>query len=164
AISFINERIQSQSDEVKYLNNHIQEFKTDMDHLEKNAMREAITNTAALGDHSVDKKKRLLRLRNVPYFGRIDFRKNGDVNPLPVYVGVHNFYDEDAKTNLVYDWRAPISGMFYDFELGEAFYETNNEKIKGSIDSKRQFRIRKGEMEYMIDSDCRRNQHGRNCQ
>ncbi|MCA1759599.1 MAG: hypothetical protein LC658_07500, partial [Bacteroidales bacterium] len=153
AIGFINERIQSQSDEVKYLNNHIQEFKTDMDHLEKNAMREAITNTAALGDHSVDKKKRLMRLRNIPYFGRIDFRKNGTDHPLPVYVGVHNFYDEDAKANLVYDWRAPISGMFYDFELGEAFYETSDAKIEGSIDSKRQFRIRKGEMEYMLDSD-----------
>ena len=153
AINFINERIQSQSDEVKYLNNHIQEFKTDMDHLEKNAMREAITNTAAMGDHSVDRKKRLLRLRNVPYFGRIDFHTNGNKQPEPVYVGVYNFYDEAVKKNLVYDWRAPISSMFYDFELGEAFYNTNEMRVDGSIDLKRQFRIRKGEMEYMLDSD-----------
>lgn len=43
--------------------------------------------------------------------------------------------------------------MFYDFELGEAFYETSNAKIEGTIGPKRQFRIRKGEMEYMLDSD-----------
>lgn len=153
AINFINERIQSQSDEIKYLNTHLQEFKTDMDHLEKNAMREAITNTAAMGDHSVDKKKRLLRLRNVPYFGRIDFRTNGNKQPEPVYVGVYNFYDDSAKKNLVYDWRAPISSMFYDFELGDAFYETNEARVNGFIELKRQFRIRQGEMEYMIDSD-----------
>lgn len=153
AIRFINQRIRSQSDEVKYLNTHLQEHKRDMDHLEKNAMREAITNTAAIGDHSVDKKKRLVRLLNVPYFGRIDFIKNGDKQPEPVYVGVYNFYDEADKKNLVYDWRAPISGMFYDFELGEAFYETSESKIEGAIELKRQYRIRRGEMEYMLDSD-----------
>src|SRR6056297_1150618 len=101
ALNLINERIQAQSDEVKYLNNHLSEHKRDMDHLEKNAMREAITNTAAVGDHSVDKRKRLMRLRTVPYFGRIDFRKNGNEQPVPVYVGVHNFLDEETKTNLV---------------------------------------------------------------
>lgn len=153
AIRFINERIQSQSNEVKYLNTHLQEFKTDMDHLEKNAMREAITNTAALGDHSVDKKKRLVRLLNVPYFGRIDFTEKGKTNPAPIYVGVHNFRDDEKNMNLVYDWRAPISSMFYDFELGGAFYETSESKIEGTIELKRQYRIRRGEMEYMLDSD-----------
>ena len=153
AIRFINERIQSQSDEVKYLNTHLQEYKTDMDHLEKNAMREAITNTAALGDHSVDKKKRLVRMLDVPYFGRIDFTEKGKGNPAPIYVGVHNFRDDEKNKNLVYDWRAPISSMFYDFELGKAFYEISELKKEGTIELKRQYRIRKGEMEYMLDSD-----------
>ncbi len=124
-----------------------------MDHLEKNAMREAITNTAAVGDHSVDKRKRLMRLRNVPYFGRIDFTEKNKNKPDPIYVGVYNFRDEDAKANLVYDWRAPISSMFYDFEPGPVFYETADSKIEGDMELKRQFRIRNGEMEYMLDSD-----------
>ncbi|MDZ7743705.1 MAG: hypothetical protein U5Q03_18710 [Bacteroidota bacterium] len=118
SIGSVNERIRTHSDEVKYLNNHLFEHKRDMDHLEKNAMREAITNTSALGGHSVDKKKRLERLLNVPYFGRIDFTGKKDHKTEPIYVGVHNFRDENTKTNLVYDWRAPISSMFYDFEPG----------------------------------------------
>ncbi len=152
ALGFINERIQSQSDEVYSLNRHMQEHKTDMDHLEKNAVREAISNTSLLGDHSVDKKKRLIRLRNVPYFGRIDFKKaeNGAINP--IYVGVHTFRDDDKNVNLVYDWRAPISSMFYDFEMGEAGYTVQDTTIQGEIVLKRQFRIRQGEMEYMLDS------------
>lgn len=44
AIHFSNERIKSQSDEVQYLNTHLQEYKTDMDHLEKNAMGETVAN------------------------------------------------------------------------------------------------------------------------
>lgn len=153
AIQLINERIRSQSDEVKYLNTHLQEYKTDMDHLEKNAMREAITNTTSLGDHSVETKKRLLRLREIPYFGRIDFTEKQKTSPEPIYIGVHNFRDGDRRTNLVHDWRAPVSGMFYDFEPGEAFYETPQGIIEGAIGFKRQYRIRNGEMEFMLDSD-----------
>jgi len=43
--------------------------------------------------------------------------------------------------------------MFYDFEPGKAFYETNGSRIKGVIGLKRQFRIRNGKMEFMLDSD-----------
>lgn len=153
ALGAITARIRSQSDEIKSLNYHLNDHKRDMDHLEKNAMRESITNTAAIGDHAVEKRKRLVRLKNVPYFGRIDFCKNGNRNPEQIYVGVHNFLDEGTNTNLVYDWRAPISSMFYDFEPGEAFYETKEYKIEGTIELKRQFRIRDGKMEYMLDSD-----------
>jgi len=153
AISAINKRIQKQSDEVREMNVHMEEHKRDMDHLEKNAVREAISNVGLQGDHSVDKKKRLVRLRNVPYFGRIDFCENGNKHPKPIYVGVHNFQDEKSLQNLVYDWRAPISSMFYDYELGDASYETLDEEVIGHISLKRQFRIRQGKMEYMLDSD-----------
>jgi len=135
------------------MNNHMQEHKRDMDHLEKNAMRETIFNYTLQGEHTVEHKKRLLRLKNTAYFGRIDFLKNGIKTPKSIYVGVHNFQDNHTKNNLVYDWRAPISGLFYDFELGEAFYQTEQGKVSGNISLKRQFRIRKGEMEYMLETD-----------
>jgi len=43
--------------------------------------------------------------------------------------------------------------MFYDFELGEAWYETAAGTVKGSIGLRRQYRIRQGKMEYMIEND-----------
>lgn len=153
AIVQINEAIQLKKEEIDYMNNHMQEHKRDMDHLEKNAMRETIFNYTLQGEHSVDKKKRLFRLRDVPYFGRIDFKNKSDKAAKQIYVGVHNFQDDKANRNLVYDWRAPISSMFYDFELGAASYETEQGIVEGKIELKRQFRIRKGKMEYMIDSD-----------
>lgn len=153
AINQINERIQTQSEEIQYMSNHMHEFKSDMDHLEQNSLREAITNTSYLGDHSMDKRKRLYRLRNVPYFGKIDFVEKNQDKTNEIYVGVHNFQDDESNRNLVFDWRAPISSMFYDFELGAAQYPTNDAIIEGEILRKRQFRIRKGEMEYMLDSD-----------
>jgi len=42
--------------------------------------------------------------------------------------------------------------MFYDHELGEATYSSPAGEINGTILLKRQYRIRKGNMEYMIES------------
>ncbi|NHB70408.1 HelD family protein [Perlabentimonas gracilis] len=149
----INEAIQLKSDEVASMNKHMQDHKTDMDHLEKNNMREAILNFSLQGEHSVEHRKRLTRLKDTAYFGRIDFRENQLNDSKKIYVGVHNFQDTESNNNLVYDWRAPISSLFYDFELGEGYYETPLGVIKGDISLKRQFRIRKGTMEYMLDTD-----------
>lgn len=149
----VKESIQSKKEEIHHLNDHMQEHKRDMDHLEKNAFRETIFNYTLQGEHSLEKRKRMFRLLDTPYFGRIDFKNKATGATDPVYVGVHNFQDEEQTKNLVYDWRAPISSMFYDFELGDASYNTAAGTIEGSISLKRQFRIRKGEMEYMLDSD-----------
>ncbi|MDZ7649795.1 MAG: hypothetical protein U5K54_23130 [Cytophagales bacterium] len=43
--------------------------------------------------------------------------------------------------------------MFYDFELGDALYQTPAGEVKGTIALRRQYRIRKGKMEYMIEND-----------
>ncbi|HSP11514.1 MAG TPA: hypothetical protein VLO29_03225 [Salegentibacter sp.] len=153
AIRKITKRIEVQGADIKEANDHMQEYKRDMDHLEKNAVREAVSNMAMVGRASLAQKKRLLRLKDITYFGRIDFTESGRKKASQIYVGVHNFKDETNR-NLVYDWRAPISSMFYDFEPGKAFYETRDgEKVQGNIDLKRQFRIRNGEMEYMLDND-----------
>ena len=53
---------------------------------------------------------------------------------------------------MIYDWRAPVSTMFYDFELGRAAYDAPAGVVEGEITLKRQFRIREGKMEYMLES------------
>jgi len=149
----INEAIQGKSDEIDGMHKHMQDHKRDMDFLEKNAMREVIRNYSLLGNHSVENRKRLVRLKDTAYFGRIDFVENNQPNVKNIYIGVHNFQDTEQKKNLVYDWRAPISSMFYDYELGQALYEIKEKNIEGEILLKRQFRIRDGKMEYMLDTD-----------
>ena len=71
---------------------------------------------------------------------------------LPIYIGIHALYDLKNRKNLIYDWRAPVSGMFYDHELGEASYQAPAGLIEGNISLKRQYQIRKGILEYMIES------------
>lgn len=125
----------------------------DIDPHEIRSMRESILNHFALGENVIDKRKRLGKILDTPYFGRIDFMEKKEADrALPIYIGIHSFYDLDSKKSIIYDWRAPISSIFYDYELGEATYTSPAGEIKGDILLKRQYRICNGEMEYMIES------------
>ncbi len=153
AIDGINQSVRDQEEELRHHKDYIWQARTDIDAQEVRSMRETILNTLAIGESIIALRNRLTRMLEIPYFGRIDFRENTPGSSLiPVYIGVHTYYDAKEKTNIIYDWRAPISGMFYDYELGPASYTSPSGKVEGSISLKRQYRIRGGYMEYMIES------------
>lgn len=128
-------------------------FNKDIDPHEIRSMRESILNHFALGESVINKHKRLTKILAIPYFGRIDFlEKKENSKVMPIYIGIHTFYDPESRATLIHDWRAPVSSMFYDHELGEAGYRSPSGEIKGVISLKRQYRIRGGKMEFMIES------------
>ena len=92
----------------------------------------------------------LLKLLDSPYFARIDFREEGTAERLPLYIGRFNFLHNEEI--LVYDWRAPVSSMFYDHDTGPAYYDAPDGRIGGTMLLKRQFRIRKGRLDYVADT------------
>lgn len=125
----------------------------DIDPHEIRSMRESILNHFALGESVINKHKRLTKILAIPYFGRIDFlEKKENSKVMPIYIGIHTFYDPESRATLIHDWRAPVSSMFYDHELGEAGYRSPSGEIKGVISLKRQYRIRGGKMKFMIES------------
>ena len=125
----------------------------DIDPHEIRSMRESILNHFALGESVINKRKRLTKILAIPYFGRIDFlEKKENSKVMPTCIGIHTFYDPESRATLIHDWRAPVSSMFYDHELGEAGYRSPSGEIKGVISLKRQYRIRGGKMEFMIES------------
>lgn len=89
------------------------------------------------------------RVLETPYFGRIDF--NEEERKTKVYVGLSSVSDENCR-NFVYDWRAPISSLYYDYELGVAHYVSPDGIIEGNIDLKRQYKIENSELLYAFDS------------
>jgi DNA helicase-2/ATP-dependent DNA helicase PcrA len=111
----------------------------------------SINRMAFTGGAAVAQKRKLLKLAQSPYFGRIDFIPRGQ-EPLPVYIGVGSFIDERQRRGLIYDWRAPVASLFYDFELGEASYATPSGSIQGTIALKRQYKVRDGRLEFMIEN------------
>lgn len=132
---------------------YLWENKTGMDHVEKISVRQSVDQVIYTGEAVVEKSKRVSKLIDSPYFGRFDFIEQGGDAENPIYVGVHAFFDEETQDSLIHDWRAPISTMFYDYETGPAQFTSPDGNVDGSITRKRQYRIRDGEMEFMIESD-----------
>ncbi len=88
-----------------------------------------------------------------PYFARIDFTEEGYDDTEKIYIGLFNLMDERNHEIKVYDWRAPISGIYYRNETGPVEYKAPAGIIKGTVSLKRQFKIAKGQMEYFFDSN-----------
>lgn len=59
----------------------------DIDPHEIRSMRESILNHFAIGESVIDKRRRLAKIVDIPYFGRIDFQeKSENCTVIPVYV------------------------------------------------------------------------------
>lgn len=100
----------------------------------------------------VQQWKNMKRLLSSPYFGRIDFREDGLSYTEQVYIGVSSFVDSDGMSFLVYDWRTPIASMYYDHSPGTAGYDTPGGTITGTMELKRQYQIREGQLKNVFDT------------
>ncbi len=92
------------------------------------------------------------KLKSMPYFGRVDFVED-DEELEQVYIGYYNLMDDETYDVLVYDWRAPISSVFYNADLGRVGYEAPCGTIEGEILLKRQYQIAKGKLQFYFDSN-----------
>lgn len=140
--------------DIRETTSYMWEARRDLDHIDKVAMRQAIEQKSRSAEFLQQQRNKLGKMRTSPYFGRFDFARTDDGAGAarPVYVGVHDFRDDNSGDTIVYDWRAPVSSMFYDYEIGAASYEAPSGRVSGRVDLKRQFRICDGRLEFMIES------------
>ncbi|TEU21640.1 ATP-dependent DNA helicase [Oenococcus oeni] len=96
----------------------------------------------------------LQKLRGRPYFARIDFTdiSNQSNQTETIYIGLASFSDNDGHF-YVYDWRAPISSIYYDGGLGKIDYQTPVGKQTADVKLKRQFEISDGIILTVFDTE-----------
>lgn len=94
----------------------------------------------------------LARLKRSPYFGRIDFKEDGEPGTERIYIGIASLLDENNEDFLIYDWRAPVSSLYYDYPPGPAQYEAPGGTITGEMELKRQYVIREGIIRSLFDT------------
>jgi len=152
ALEQINSRIKKYAKEIREQKTYLWENKSGMDHVEKISVRQSVDLSVLSGETIRDQSRRIGKLLASPYFGRFDFIQEGQAQLSAVYIGIHAFFDEANNVSLIHDWRAPISTMFYDYETGQAQFESPDGRVSGKIVLKRQYRIRNGKMEFMLES------------
>lgn len=94
---------------------------------------------------------KMKRLKQSPYFARIDFAEEGEPAEA-IYLGIASLLEDGDEQFLVYDWRAPISNLYYDSVPGPTSYMTPSGVIEGTMSLKRQFVIHGREIKVMFDT------------
>lgn len=107
----------------------------------------------AMAEHRMEQwehqKLVLSKMKENPYFGRIDFQDGED--DLTLYFGISSYQNDGI--HYVYDWRAPVANLFYSDHLGEQTYPTTEGQVAVDLKRKRQFIIRNRQIEVMEDTD-----------
>ncbi|MFU8815586.1 MAG: HelD family protein [Pseudomonadales bacterium] len=152
AIAEFSRRLRDYATEIQEQKNYLWSSRDEMDHIEKIAQRQSIEQAVNSGDFVLAQRQRLQKLLASAYFGRVDVVHSADDSPQPVYLGIHHFRDDADGENVIYDWRAPIASLFYDYETGPARYQAPQGEVCCEVRLKRQFRIEHGSIELMIDS------------
>ena len=93
----------------------------------------------------------LKKLEKNPFFARLDFQEKGEPKKETVYIGLSSFTDKNDHF-LVYDWRAPISSIYYDGKLGQVTYMTPDGEQEVDLFLKRQFLVENGKIRAYFDT------------
>jgi DNA helicase-2/ATP-dependent DNA helicase PcrA len=156
-ISILRDEIDTYDEKVKFLSNNIQEQMTyawdKTNRLSDTEFVYAVANIQKRSVYAENANKKVnnyKKMLNNAYFARIDFEDAE--GKIPVYIGIASL--QSGENFYVYDWRAPISSMFYNSEIGDASYTiSTGEKITGKITLKRQYKIQGEEIKEVFDTD-----------
>lgn len=96
--------------------------------------------------------QKLEKMKENPYFARIDIQDEYGPEER-FYIGAVGLKDEKSHEMYVCDWRAPISSLFYGFDVGEAWYEVEGRRLDVDLHRKRQIQIENGRLQNIYDTD-----------
>lgn len=117
--------------------------------------RQALLTRMNANSQQMDLRRRFKKMLDSPYFARIDFIYDGEEEAERYYIGIGNFSEGAGHTPLIVDWRAPVASLFYDFDKGQASFETPQGISKGEISAKWQYKIKQGKLIYAFESDVK---------
>jgi len=169
----VNEVAKKIDNKIERVDQSIAQAHSETSRIERNYGENTKVNTTEIDDQmetnaSVQQQKQLvalavenenilnasrLKLENLqgsPYFGRIDIVEDGEKDTL--YIGTSTLQDDDGEF-LIYDWRAPISGIYYNGMLGKVTYPTPNGTAEVELKKKRQFQIVHDKIRNMFDTN-----------
>ena len=150
-ISSLGLELYEKEEKIKEFQKFIWDSRADMDEQEMKSMMGASELEITLAQNKSNHFKKLFQVQGNPYFGSITFED--DESKKKIYIGMTHVEDEDNDVYLVHDWRAPISSMFYDFEIGKAHYLAPGGIVEGEITNKRQFNIKDGVLVRVFDNN-----------
>ena len=156
-IAQLDESIEAGQKEIEGMHEYYWENYTEMDQYgyENFDNQQALLHEINASNEKIELRRRFRKMMDSPFFGRVDFCYEGEDEPEIFYIGIANLAEENGGLPLIYDWRAPVSGLFYDYDKGPGSYEAPAGLIEGEIAAKWQYKVKNGKMVYAFESDTK---------
>lgn len=146
-----NKQIEELTQEMSELTHHFSEEYYFLDDEETLTGGDELDDQERVINETKAQYYRLKKQRLSPYFGKISFCEQDENAPKDYYIGIFNLTN-GTQIPLICDWRAPISTIYYDYEIGRASFKAPMGLISGNITAKRQFKIKDSKLEWCFDS------------
>lgn len=116
-----------------------------------------LMTASSLEEHAASSLRKNRAAFDKPYFGRIDYTERPSELEQRVYIGKNGVFRNKTDV-LIADWRAPISSVYYENELGPGEYGLPDEKpISIDLRLKRTYNVEEGRLQGYYDSDVASN-------
>jgi len=116
-----------------------------------------LMTSSSLEEHAFNQLRKNKAALEKPYFGRIDYRDLGLEKEEKIYIGKNGVFRNKTEV-VIADWRAPISTVYYENEVGEGSYTAPDGKsYEINLKLKRTFDTDKGVLKGYYDSDVASN-------
>lgn len=116
-----------------------------------------LMTASSMEEHAEQSLRKNQAALQKPYFGRIDYTDLSMDQNEQVYIGKNGVFKNRTEI-LIADWRAPISTVYYENELGTGEYGLADEKpISIDLHLKRTYDVENGILKGYYDSDVASN-------
>lgn len=153
----LNSSLEEGAREVEEMHEYYWENYSEMDQYgyENFDNQQALFQQMHANEEQLKLKRRFRKMLDSPYFGRVDFIYEGEEEAERFYIGIGNFSEKTGSVPLIFDWRAPVSSLFYDYDQGPASYQAPGGEMSGELVSRWQYKIRGGKLIYGFESDLK---------
>ncbi|MBM7540335.1 RNA polymerase recycling motor HelD [Amphibacillus cookii] len=152
-IDYIDSILSIANDQQQQYQINMKEAFINLDYLDSSLSYINILTNARLLDMIKNDLSSLIKIKDKPYFGRIDFVRDQSNTTQTYYIGKVSLYRKDTQEPIIVDWRSPVANLYYDGRLGKVSYSTGQTTYEGNLTKKRQYIIDHGKLDEIRDID-----------
>ena len=145
-ISKLEKDCETGIEDVRKLSKYHWETRSEMDEIERAVTRNDVNHSAELTNISFSSLRKLRKIRQNPFFGKIKVDFDGDQEDF--YIGYESLLDEN-----VYKWTTPVADLYYKSKFGHTSYNAPAGKICCDLLERKQIKIKNQKIKRIVNTE-----------
>lgn len=138
---------------IMYYKKKVEKGKQEIENLYQSGLIDQLSVYLDIQEHLENTLRKNKAALQKPYFGRIDYQEEESNQKEILYIGKNGIF-QDKTEIIIVDWRAPVSALYYENELGKGNYNVPEMgSVSVDLQLKRTFDIQQGKLLGYFDQD-----------